>query len=191
MPRTATKRFPTQPQVTDTFTRADSSTTLGSTESGGFAYSVLGSGVYGINTNKAAPISSSTDNPAYIDVGTPDALVSVVVDTFPGGANEQGVYFRIVSTAAWWRFIRSTSSIILQRRVASSNTTVATKSETFANGDIFSVRCWGDTIQCFKNGVRIFSVVDSANNSATKFGFGCGTGSASARFDSFNVTYKI
>lgn len=185
----ATKRFSADPTDIDTFTRANSATILSATEGLGQSWSVLGSGVFGITSNQAYPVSSVTNNPAYLDVGTPDVIVVVSVATYDGSANEEGIYFRLADANNWWRLIRSTTTILLQKRVAGATTTVASRNRGFTNGDIYKVRAYGNQILCYLNDALVISTEDAANNTATKHGFGQGTGNSNARFDNFKIYY--
>lgn len=185
----ATKRFSADPIDIDTFTRTDSTTTLSATEGLRRSWGVLGSGVYGITSNQAYPVSGAAGNPAYLDVGSPDVIVVVSVATYDGSANEEGIYFRLTDTNNWWRFIRSTTNLLLQKRAAGATTTVASRTRGFTNGDIYKVRAYGNQILCYLNDALVISTEDEANNTATKHGFGQATGNANARFDNFKIYY--
>jgi len=174
-----------QLSITDTFTRADSSSTLGTTETGGLTWQSLNSGVYGISSNQAYYPGSPYDSPAYIDAGISNIDMSVTIATYDGGAREDGIYFRIVDSNNWWRLVRSGGSLLLQKHVAGSNTTVYNISPTFANGDIYRVVCNGNQIIIYLNGKPIMQTTDSFNATATKHGFGNATASSGARWDNF------
>lgn len=189
MPRTlATKRFPQDANCLDTFTRADSTTTMGGTETANLVWQKT-SGTWGISTNQAYSQSGTTDSYAYIDVGSADIDVSVKITAFTG-ANEQGLCFRLVDTNNFYRLLRSTATtLLLQKRTAGSYTTIKSVTKTMANGDVFRVRAYGDSIMCYLNGSLVISTVNSGYNTATKHGFGNGTGNSTARFDDFQISY--
>lgn len=181
-------RLPESPQIVDTFTKTDSNTSLGVTEVGSLTWQAIGSAVYGIASNKAKPVSGSGNSPVYVDVGSPNVDVSVTIDTYDGGSNEEAIYFRLADANNWFRFVRSGGTILLQKNIASSVSTIISKAMTFNNGDVFKISCRGNNIQCFINDALVLSHVTTENNANTKHGFGQATANTAARFDNFQIS---
>jgi hypothetical protein len=182
------KRFTTEPNAEDTFVRADSSTTLGTTTVGGFTWQPLGGTVYGISSNQAYPVSGATDKPVVVDVGSANIDASITISTF-SASTEEALYFRVIDASNGWRLIRAGSTLRLQKRVAGVTTSVFNIAKSFSNGDTFRVRAIGNTINCYVNGIHQFSTTDTYNNTATMHGFGQATGNSGARFDNFILYY--
>jgi Concanavalin A-like lectin/glucanases superfamily len=173
--------------ITDTFTREDSDTSLGVSDTGQtWTRPPLGSAVFGIASNKAKYVSGS--GIMILDAGTPDVDISVTMDTY-AGANEMALYFRCTDGNNHFRLIRSGTSLLLQRRLSGSTVALASPGGlTFANGDVFRVWCHGPTILCFLNGVQRIKVYDTNLLTVTTHGFGTGTTNTGYRWDNFSLT---
>lgn len=171
----------------DTFTRANSTTTLGSTEIGNFTWQNLNSNTGGISSNTAYSVTGANNQASYIEFNVSDVDITVTVSTYGAGVAQQGLYVRISDGNNFWRFTNDNGNISLIKKVAGSNTTFGTQPFTKTNGDVYRIVTSGDTIECFINGRSIIRVTDSFNNTATKHGFGNATGNSAARWDNFQI----
>jgi hypothetical protein len=92
----------------DDFNRADSNTSLGTPSDGGAGYTVLGSGTWGIASNKAYQVTNAIGATlAVLDWGTADVDVSL---TFPVvSASAFGLAFRVTDANNYW-FVKNTGS---------------------------------------------------------------------------------
>lgn len=182
----ARKRVGDQTSITDTFTRADSASSMGETEAGNATWQTNGA-VWGISSNKAYRVSGS--GIVLVNAGVNDVDVSVTIDTYDGVTNEMGIYFRaLLNGTAWMRIIRSGTSFILQKRVSGTTTTIINLvGQTFANGDVFRVVASDSIIRCYLNGVLKISVSNPHNFNNTYHGFGYGTTQTAGRFDGFTL----
>lgn len=179
-------RIPQATYVSDTFTRADSASSLGSADSGQ-AYTVP-TGTGGISSNKAYNVSATADFNAVVDAGVADCVIEVTLDTLGG---DPGLYYRSDGTAAnWIRAVAAGTTLVVTKCVSSVQTAILTvTSLTWNNGDILKVVVSGSVQAFYQNGTYRGTVTDSANASNTRHGIGAGTGNSSARWD--NLTIRL
>lgn len=175
----------------DTFTRADSTTTLGVTEVGGLTWAVaaaIGVPPWGIASNKARAIGSTpTNHWATVDVGESDGTVEVTVTSGEQG----GAIFRYVDGNNFLMVSSSPTGVgsPLTRllRIQSGTVTALASVAAAASGDVVSAHFEGSTIRAYRNGVQIGSdVTSSFNVTATKMGMHCFTNTA--RLDDWSFT---
>lgn len=171
--------------VSDTFSRADNASSLGSADTGQ-AWTAL-AGTWGISGNRAYNPSATSNGVAYVDAGVSDGLVECVIPVLGGGP---GLYFRIVDADDYLRCVSTGTALIVEKRVASTFTQIASLTYTLVAGDRLGVRLTGSTIDVSVNGESQGVVTDSAHQSATMhgIGFNFGVGSSAARFDNFRVS---
>lgn len=171
--------------VSDSFNRANSTTTLGTTDSynGGTAktWNTFGTAIYGIQNNKAYPSTFVTDAPYFVDSLNADVKISVNYNA------TGGIYFRIVDNTHWFRVVRDGSTLYLQYKDGGGISTLGTKNIAFVTGEILSVITKSDgTIQVFVNSVLQITVTNTLNATNTKQGFGP-TDDSSATWDNFII----
>lgn len=170
----------------DTFTRADA-TTLGTTEVGGFAWTAV-AGTWGITSNQAAvKTTSSGPDKAVIDVGITSYTVQA---TMPAVGNyTTGITFRYTDTSNFWNLgVASSSSVTLMKKIAGTNTTIATLSGlTIAAGDTLKVTVSGNTITGYYNGTQVGQTTSTDLSASTKVGMASYWQNA-VIFDNFLVT---
>mgnify|MGYP001567170161 FL=1 len=184
----------------DTFTRADSATTMGSDwlPIVGHASPI----VMGISSNQAYHASGGS-------ISGPDANGTVITNSTTLGADrsiqatfitrsvaagyyEPCLYFRGDGTFSnWWR-VRSTyaasSAYKLESCTAGTITTVATFGSAYA-GDIVRVDATGSSISVYINGVLAYNTTSSTHSTLTYHGIGNTSISAqNDRFDSFSIS---
>lgn len=183
----ATSRLNTATKVLDTFTRANSTNNLGSTSFGNLSWSVI-TGTAGVTSNQGYFSTNTADSIVVVDAGTPNVEAAISFTTY---ADEPALYFRVLDTRNWWRVVRSTTSLILQKMVDNVKTSIKTVSFTPVAGDQVKVRLSGDDIKVFLNDALRITHVSADNNSNTKHGFGgaSGTNQSSNRYDDFELKY--
>lgn len=175
--------------VLDTFNRADSATSLGTTSDGTTVWTDL-VGTWGILSNQAYLAANATDALTVIDAGTADGTVSVVCRTTVGN---QGIAFRVVDASNYWRAVFVTAnSIYVQQCVAGVLTNMGgtPMTQALADGDVLSVVLSGTSIVVQLNGVTKVSITDATFQTATKVGL-CQSvgGDPSYKYDDFTVVF--
>lgn len=181
--------------ASDTFNRADSTSGLGTSDSG-HTWSSL-AGTWGIDTNEAYIVSNAASGlyATVLDAGVADCTVEVtLVATTGASVGNYGLSFRATDINNWWRFNAddNNDNLYLSRMVAGSHTSVQTVNAAgIAPGDVLKVVLSGNDIDCYHNGTLKASTTDSAFNTVTKHGLmvslGSGTPSTAARWDDFSV----
>jgi hypothetical protein len=168
--------------VSDTFTRADSSSALGNADTGQTWVQAVG--VWGIASSRAY-MSTAVAGIAVIESSHADATVSAVVGT---STVDFGLYFRYVDVNNWWRFVFSSGQWFLQKNVAGTPTTVSNPVATLTASDTIAVVLSGSSITCKQNGVSVATTSDSQFSTATLHGMGTAAASLTQRWDTFLVT---
>lgn len=175
--------------VSDSFNRANSTTTLGTTDSynGGTAktWNAL-EGVWGISNNEAY-LSSSVGNfnVACIDAGTSDVTVKVVVGTTFQSA--QRIALRVQDTNNFISLSLGTNYNLYRVESGSGTMIMATSEQIFA-GDVISITLSGSniTVNITGNGKNYTgSVSEPMYQTNTKFGISANN--TNGRFDNFQV----
>lgn len=166
--------------VADTFNRADSSTTLGTTTTGSKTWQSYGtSNVWGITGNTAYPVTPRWDYPVYVDAGASSNLIlSIKVSMYH---HYQQIFWRIVDDKNYW---------VLQgedvyRSINGTWVKMATLTTDIIDNDVVRVELVNDTHKVYVNGMLGATVVDSTHQSGTKFGMSSQNGSV--RFDDFKI----
>lgn len=168
--------------VYDSFDRADSSTTLGTADTGQVWATVIDTGSpgttgWGIISNTAYMPSGAFQNLAYVDSGLSDCTVEV---TMVNAAGDAGVCFRVVNGSN--NFVSTSNALFV--RVSGSFTNLG--SWGYVAGDTIKVVLSGSSIKCYTNGVEQLSVTNTNHQSATNHGMRRNGGFA-VRWDDFRV----
>lgn len=170
--------------VSDTFTRADSATTLGSADTG-HAWTAY-AGTWGISTNRAYQAAFGTDAPVAVDSGRADCTVRVTLAVIQGITAAVGLTFRLSDASNWFRLVMSSDSLVLQKNTAGSLTVVTSVAVTRVDGMKLKVILAGSGISCYADDVLKFTVSDSHNATATRHGLNVHSNNV-ARLDDFFV----
>lgn len=187
--RTSVNRFHHATNVSDAFTRADSSTSIGTADTG--QSWTNSTGTWGIKTNQAylATAAVSGANLATITGGSADGFIQFTIDGTP--ADNMGGAFRAVDVSNHWRVARAASfgTWNIYKRVSGTDTLVANTGNTAtAAGTIVRVEFVGSTIWTFFNGTFVKAVSDSAMSSNTGVGlFGGASMGTNPRWDDFTA----
>jgi hypothetical protein len=172
---------------TDNFNRADSSTALGTPSDGGSDW-VEGSltTAYGISSNHAYTVNSTGYDLAYLESSQSDCTVQVTLSGNLGVF--VGLCCRLSDASNYWWIGGVSGTLLIDKIVAGSQTTVNTTSGTFVSGDVIAVILSGSTITLQQNGSSVLTATDSFNQTATKHGLWTFSGGSSPRWDDFSIT---
>lgn len=168
--------------TTDSFTRADSATDLGDTETGTIYTWDQVAGTWGISGNEAYQPSATAEGQAVFDTGVSDfEEVAVTV----AGTGSHFVVFRSAgATLDWCRWGGITGGAAeLHIEWAGANFRTEVSDHIVALGDRLSVRCAGSVIEAFVNGVMKLTITEATNSHLTHVGMM--TSISSSRFDDF------
>ena len=181
--------------IVDTFTRADSTSALGSTSTGSKAWTQH-AGTWGIASNKAYVSNGHAGMTclATIDADVADCTVAATL-TSASGAPTGGIIFRADGSGNQYVVeiqLDTAYTPKIYKGVGGSYSVIATgSSTTVASGSVLSVVLSGSSIIVKDDGVTIVSVTDSSYNSNDRHGMylTAGSGSSSTlRFDDFTVS---
>ena len=166
-----------RPVIRDTFTRADSTTTLGATDTGQ-AWAAL-AGTWGV-IGSAGYTTTATEGFAVFDAGVANFTAALRIT---GTVNGPGLLFRVVDANNLW--LIDTNGLWLR------NGGVWTNRGGMAGwvaGDVMSASCSGSTITAYKNGVSFVSLSDVTHQAATKVGLYTGVTGTGNRYDDLELT---
>lgn len=160
----------------DAFNRADSTTNPGATSASRTWSSARGT--WGITSNALYTSASNTTGQGAIlvtDFGDSDATLSIDAAARTGNIVQLGLVFRYVDLNNHWYWVvyrdnGANPKYFLIKRVAGSDTTVATGSLANNNACTVSVELSGSSIVGKVDGSSIASTSDSALSTATSFG---------------------
>lgn len=160
----------TVPSIFDHFARADSSTTLNTSDSGDTW--TAQNGTWGVSSGRAYLPTGSSAGIATLNGGTGDATVEVIASAVGGsGQGNGGLVFRFSSTSNYWRLLLDgTSGQIFLQKVVSGSASTVWNGSSFTAGDRLSVILSGSSIAAQKNGTTLTTATDSFNSTATNHG---------------------
>ncbi len=189
--------------TSDTFNRADSTTTLGSTDGGTSLTWQYDAPVFG-GTPSWGIVSNTAYTPgtgaglarspvAYVDIGSGDIDLSVTLAT---AGNQGGLIFRWSDSANYWFFLNSLidNVMYLGKRVAGVSTILAGAAGAAGNGVALRVVALGSSITAYSGVTVKATTTDTFNATATKHGLitqnefvSNSGGDVAVRFDSFSI----
>ena len=172
----------------DSFTRADSTTSLGSLETGSQAWSVTPTTAqWGISGGRAY---LATDDGTWNDhYATINAAANVrVMVTLTTLGEYSGLTFRFIDRGNCWKLATDLGGgkYFLTKFVNGTQTFPLSISQAPAAGDVLEVRTSGDRVDVYINGVLKGGVNDASHQSATRAGL-LGSMDNLARYDEFKV----
>jgi hypothetical protein len=180
----ASTSIPSGAIVYDSFNRADSSTTLGVTDTG-HSYQILSGSApkFGIEGNQAKKFTGASDY-VVVDSGISDGYVEITFSTL---ATDQRLIFRATDLLNNIILTKNASNQYqLIKVVAGAATVLQTLSVTPANGDVIRATLNANNITMSVNGVSQTTISDSNFTTATKHGFGS-KADLTAKWDNFIV----
>lgn len=173
---------------TDNFTRADSSTSLGTPSDAGSAW-VADSGTWGIASNKGyKQATDSVNEIASLDSGTSNIEVQA---TITASTPAMGLCARVQDDANYILAQFVVSGYYLFKKVANSFTLVDSNTGvTFTNGDTLKIRCdSANLVTAYQNGTPILSGTITEGSTNTKHGLESYlAGAGFIQFDNFSIT---
>lgn len=169
--------------ITDSFNRANSALTLGSTDTGQAWTADLGT--WGIDTNRAYVASSGGQNIVTVESGVADCTITATFVLVPDG---QRIVFRAVDASNYlFLNVEGTGTVLhLYSYIAASFGHIASASYSWSAGDVVSVVLSGQNIIANVNGAEIISTTSALLQTATKHGLGADN--TTARWDAFSIT---
>lgn len=179
--------------VADDFNRADSTTSLGTTTTGGKVWESLdagaGAATWGISGNRAYCSATKPNGNVTIDAGVSDEVsVQVTLAALAEGGTDAGLLARFADVNNFWMlYIDPGSNYAVMRRTGGSYTSLTTGGAA-SPGDVLKITVSGMTLTFYVNGAQLHTVDDASFQTATRFGLrvSSGSGTASAiRFDGF------
>lgn len=170
--------------ASDTFTRADSATTLGSAETGQ-AWTSL-AGTWGISANQAYNAVVGGSKYVVVDAGVSDCTVQVTLVT---GGTDFGLILRAVDSNNLLRLYPESGAIQLGQYVAGSFSAIGTVGSglTFNANGVLKVAMSGPSFTISYNGVVLGTLTTAQFQASTKHGFGNGA-PQNVKFDNFSIT---
>ncbi len=174
----------------DSFNRANSAVTLGSTDGAGsldpltwFAHK----GTWGISSNTAyCPTLGSSPTEAHAEVHLLTGDVDSTITFTTLGSGSIALVFRYQDTFNCWFWLTASGSTGLYRRQSSSSVLQGSTHAGAANGDVMRVVSSGSAIQCYRNGSLLETKTDSFLSTEDEFGLY--TSDTGARFDNWSAS---
>jgi hypothetical protein len=171
--------------VSDNFTRANSTTSAGTTNSynGGTnkTWTAWSTGGVGISNNTLyAPTGTGQ---AYIDAAVTDARMEITITTVGNGHN---FYFRVDANGRYYRYAYNTSGWYFQEQNSTFTTNASFTGVTLKANDVVAVEVQGNTSRLYVNNTLIHT--DTLADLLTNTGFGIGfNGTPIGYVDYFNI----
>lgn len=173
----------TAPGFADSFTRADSASTLGTSEVGGKTWTA-NTGTWGVSSGAAYTVTGASADIASIDTSITDMQVEGKL-TYSG--TQPGLVFRYQDASNYYYVEPFSSGARIQKRVAGSTSTVVSTGSGFASGDYFGASIYGSQINLLHNGSIVATATDTALTAGTKAGMRAGSANSTDRWDDFSV----
>jgi len=185
--------------IADTFTRANSASSIGASTTGNSTPTIL-QGTWGILSNacyiSAASSSGTSYNTAVWDNGSANATVEADLITPASGSFAQGLALRVTDLSSMLLVqIAETGAITLFKRVAGTYTSLATLgSQGYTNSQTYTVKAVmsGTSIEVFVGGVsKLTYNTTTGLEAATRHGLTYFAGSVSpalGTFDNLSIT---
>lgn len=186
----------------DTFTRANSASSLGSTEEGRLAWSVSAGTTWGVSSGKAycptlggGTIWPGPGGHAFVDIGSADMVVEVLITGTPPTASTCfGVVARYQDNVNFWTaFIQNGAGTpkLYCGPVVAGSVTYSVASGVVLSGSgpwLLKLVAKGDAVTVFVDGVVQGTVASSALDTQTKAGLMVGNaGATQALFENWGA----
>lgn len=172
------------PVVSDAFNRADSTTTLGTADTGQ-AWTAL-SGTWGISSNQAYCVDANDGRVAAIETGSTDQTVTVTA-TIPNSSSYPGVLARLTDADNFYLAQINTGSTTIYRN--SAGYSLLGTGSGAASGDVLEFSVIGTSLNLDVNGGSVISLTNSGITSGSLAGirYATSSGSPAIRWDDFSV----
>ena len=176
-------------RVSDSFSRADNPSIIGSADTGQ-SWTVLTGATWGVNSNKAYASAAYGGSCAWINSALSNCTVSATFDIY---ATSSGLIVRKNATIDIATLncisLRSTlaGDVLLQRWDNGTPTTIGSITGlTLTNGDIWSLECVGSTIKAYQNGILRINATEASHTINTRHGL-MASNTTVPRFGNFKV----
>jgi len=177
--------------VSDTFTRANSTTALGTADTGQL-WTLVGGPIFGISSGQVYSPNATSNERAFVDAEVSDCTVQVKIAAIAAGGS-CGLFLR--SAADGLTGFNLSLNAIFRYTAPSTNTQLAAFSQTLVAGDTMRAKMSGPTITIYRDAgstgtfVQVAQVTDTTNQTATRHGLRSSSNAALAnRMDDFKVT---
>jgi hypothetical protein len=167
----------------DTFNRADSTSSLGTPSDGGSAWSVL-NGTWGISSNRGYCHGAEAQAVAVLESSAANVEVQV---TIKADAADDGLILRASDNNNYILGVIGSSGTRIFTREAGSFTLKQTDATAPAINDVFKLTGSGNTVTLYKNGASVLTDTITFNNTATKHGIRASL-TDTQRFEDFSIT---
>ena len=180
--------------VYDSFTRADSATTLGTADTGQVWDAA--EGTWGIDSGQAAliTVSGTSRETALIDAGVSDCTVRATFGTDASGTFAQRLVVRATDKLNNFYVANMNTAGVVgdnitlwKREAAASSNMAPAAAHTWAIGDVVEVVLSGSSITVLVNGAALIAASSAFNQTATKHGLAA-SNNTSPRWTDFRVT---
>lgn len=162
----------------DDFNRANSTTTLGTAPTGQ-VWQKYATQQWGIQTNRAYPVTFSWDDPTFINAGKADNVAyQITIATYHA---QSQIMWRIGTTTRNYFVLQGLDVY----RVINDNWVSMGRVATYTSGDIVRIELTGNVHKIFIGGVLRLEFTDANLAANTRFGFSAN--STTARYDDFLV----
>lgn len=169
--------------VTDTFARADSPSSLGTADTG--QTWTIRQGVFGIVSQTVYAPSGSTLGIATIPCDA-DTVVLIQVTHIDTRGNS-GIVFRWTDNNNYWRLFADGSGAIFLQKVSGGTASTVWSGSSFAAGDQIGASLNGSTIKVLKNNAVLTTVTDAFNSTSAAHGLWLNEANDFWRLDNFSA----
>jgi hypothetical protein len=173
-------------RVIDTFNRADSASTAGSTDTG---ETWTASGTWGIQSNRLYNPSAGNGNRLTVTLAANDCDVSATMAVLPGTSSVSLMHRWADASNYVYLSILSTGVVQLGNVIGGSFTTLATSSSSVVSaGQKITLRTFGTTATALVDGISVLTAT-TAIASGTAAGLrNAGDSTGNFRFDDFSIS---
>jgi hypothetical protein len=155
------------PGFLDMFDRADSATTLGTTDDGK-TWVPLNSSTWGITSNAAYCPTPGSNGFAVVETGAANGILTATMSV---ASDFAGLCFRVFDASNMLLVQRFGSEVRIRKLAGGVGSTIATTSgQSWANGDVLSVELNGSSVIVMKNGIVMLSQAITDFQSNTNHG---------------------
>ena len=174
--------------IQDSFTRANSTTTLGSTDTGQ-VWTPQGTSTWGITSNQAYLVNTTANQEEFcvFESGLADVRISIKMTV----AGDMGIPFRFTDSNNCYTATSSPldTIVVISKVVGGVASDLGTATNyTAANGDVLTLLAIGNSYTLQINGVTKFAATDATFLTQTIHGIKQYPGINTQRFDEFSLT---
>lgn len=156
--------------ITDSFNRANSTSSLGDTDTGE-TWEIL-SGIFGINTNAAYHTSAGDNDIAVVDTTITNLMITGIFSAI-STTNAVGLVARVTDINNFYLCdIGTSGQVVFYKRVAGEYSWIGENlSAGYANGESIEFKVIGNVLTAAIDGTTVLTINDSSLPTGTKAGF--------------------